>query len=161
MWLNGTVSVADEHLASRVMMRALQKLRTVVIRKEPLGATAICCGLEGDLHEIPVHLAEAVIEAQGWQTMNLGPNTPLFALRDMASRYKPQLICISARTVVDLDRASLDYAQLRKVVDKLGAKSIVGGEAFRDRAIRERFPADFYGTDFRSLSKFVSSLVTA
>lgn len=161
MWFNGTATVADEHLASRVLLRALQKLRPVVIRREPVGANAICCGIEGDLHEIPIHLAEIIVEAQGWQTANLGPNTPLFALRDMASHYKPRLICIAARTVADLDRATSDYAQLRKVTDKAGTKLVVGGEAFRDRAIRERFPAEFYGMDFRALSKFMNSLVTS
>ena len=161
MWFNGTATVADEHLASRVLLRALQKLRAVVIRREPVGAKAICCGIEGDLHEIPIHLAEIIVEAQGWQTANLGPNTPLFALRDMASHYKPELICIAARTVADLDRATSDYAHLRKVADKAGTKLIVGGEAFRDRAIRERFPAEFYGMDFRAFSKFMNSLVTS
>ncbi|HEU4767806.1 MAG TPA: B12-binding domain-containing protein [Pyrinomonadaceae bacterium] len=161
MWFNGTVSVADEHLASRVLLRAVQKLRTVIIRREPVGKTLICCGLEGDLHEVPVHLVEVVIEAEGWQTRNLGPNTPLFALRDMVIQYKPNLVCISARTVADLDRATSDYALLRKATDKLGANLIVGGEAFRDGAMRERFPSDFYGMDFRKLAKFVSSLANS
>ena len=158
MWFNGRASVADEHLATRVLLRALQKLRAVVVRREPLGVKAICCGIEGDLHEVPIHLAEIIVEAQGWQTANLGPNTPLFALRDMASHYKPGLICISARTVADLDRATNDYALLRKVADKAGTKLVVGGEAFRDRAIRERFPAEFYGMDFRAFSEFMNNL---
>jgi methanogenic corrinoid protein MtbC1 len=161
MWLNGTVTVADEHLASGVLLRALQKLRAVVVRQEPVGAMAICCAIEGELHEIPVHLAEVVLEAQGWQTINLGPNTPLPALRDMATRYKPDLICIAARAIADLDRATSDYAQLRKVTEKPGTKLVVGGEGFRDRAIRKRFPADFYGTDFTGFSKFVNTLITS
>ena len=159
MWLNEAVSAADEHLASRVFLRALQKLRGVVVRQEPLGATAICCAIEGELHEIPVHLTEVVLEMQGWQTTNLGPNTPLPALSDMASRYKPDLICIAARAVADLDRATSDYAHLRKVTQKLGTKLVVGGEGFRDRAIRQRFPADFYGTDFTGFSKFLTTLI--
>lgn len=158
MWFNGTASVADEHLASRVLLRALQKLRPIIVGKEPVGKTVICCGLEGDLHEMPVHLAEIVFEAEGWQTRNLGPNTPLFALSNMLPQYKPNLVCIAARAVADLDRASSDFASLRKATDKLGAKLIAGGEAFRDRTMRERFPADFYATHFSSLAKFVSSL---
>ncbi|HEU4710055.1 MAG TPA: B12-binding domain-containing protein [Pyrinomonadaceae bacterium] len=158
MWFNGTASVADEHLASRVLLRALQKLRPIILRKEPVGKTVICCGLEGDLHEVPVHLAEIVIEAEGWQTRNLGPNTPLFALSNMLLQYKPNLVCLSARAVADLDRATSDFALLRKATDKLGAKVITGGEAFRDRTMRERFPADFYAMHFSSLAKFVSSL---
>ena len=135
-----------------------KSLAPIIRRKDPVGKTVICCGLEGDLHEMPVHLAEIVIEAEGWQTRNLGRNTPLFALSNMLLQHKPNLVCISARAVADLDRATSDFALLRKATDKFGAKSIIGGEAFRDRTMRERFPADFYAAHFSSLAKFVNSL---
>ena len=37
---------------------------------------AICCGVDGDLHELPVHLAEIILENEGWDTRNLGPGRP-------------------------------------------------------------------------------------
>src|SRR6185295_4345518 len=83
LWFQGTITIADEHLATRVMLDALQKLRGIVVPGESTGLTAICCGIEGDLHELPVHLAQMMIETEGWDTLNLGRNTPLFALRDL------------------------------------------------------------------------------
>ena len=156
LWFNGDVTVADEHLATQVLIGALQKLRTVIELADPNGRTAICCGIEGDLHEVPVHLVEIVLESQGWQTANLGPNTPLSALRDMIVRKRVQLVCISARSIADLHRATTEYAQLHKAATRINARLVIGGEAFRDEIVRERFPAHFYARDFSEFGKFLS-----
>jgi len=158
LWVEGNITIADEHMATHVMLGALQKLRGIVVTADATGLTAICCGIEGDLHELPVHLAQMMIEIEGWDVTNLGPNTPLFALRDMVTKKKPRLVCISSRTIVDLDRATTEYAQLRKVLQKIDSATVLGGEGFRDRTLRQRFPAEFYAESFTGLSTFVKAL---
>lgn len=158
LWFRGEITIADEHLATRAVLSALQGLRGVVIPAGPKGMKAICCGIDGDLHELPVHLAEIILETEGWDTRNLGPNTPLFTLREMITQQRPQLVCISARNIVDLDRATSEYVQLRKVTGRLGAAVVLGGEGFRDPAIRLRFPSDLYAENFAGLAEFVKPL---
>lgn len=158
LWFNGTITIADEHLATRVMLTALQSLRGIVVPGQATGLKAITCGIEGDLHELPVHLAELMLESEGWDIWNLGPNTPLFTLRDMVAQKKPDLVSISARSIVDLDRATTEYAQLRKVMEKINATTVLGGEVFRDLNLRQRFPAEFYAESFAGLSAFVKEL---
>lgn len=158
LWFNGTITIADEHLATRVMLSALQKLRGIVVPGQATGLKAVSCGIEGDLHELPIHLAEIIFESEGWDISNLGPNTPLFSLRDMVAQKKPDLVCISARSIVDLDRATTEYAQLRKIVEKINGTTVLGGEAFRDLNLRQRFPAEFYAESFGGLSTFVKEL---
>ena len=158
LWFNGTITIADEHLATRVMLSALQKLRGIVVPAQATGLKALCCGIEGDLHELPIHLAEIIFESEGWDTSNLGPNTPLFTLRDMVAQKKPDLVCVSARSIVDLDRATTEYAQFRKIIEKINGTTVLGGEAFRDSNLRQRFPAEFYAESFSGLSKFLKDL---
>ena len=158
LWFSGTITIADEHLATRVMLTALQKLRGIVVPGQPKGLKAVCCGIEGDLHELPIHLAEIIFESEGWDVSNLGPNTPLFTLRDMVAQKKPDLVCISARSIVDLDRATTEYAQFRKVVEKINATTVLGGEAFGDANLRQRFPAEFYAESFSGLATFLKGL---
>ncbi|MEO8435753.1 MAG: helix-turn-helix domain-containing protein [Pyrinomonadaceae bacterium] len=158
LWFQGTITVADEHLATRVVLSALQKLRSIAMPAQPTGLKAICCGIEGDLHELPIHMTELILETEGWEVKNLGPNTPLFALREMVARQRPQLVCVSARSIADLDRATTEYSQLRRVTGKLAATVVIGGEGFRDRTLRERFPSEFYGEDFTGLSRFARAL---
>jgi methanogenic corrinoid protein MtbC1 len=158
LWFNGTITIADEHLATRVMLSALQKLRGIVVPKQATGLKAVCCGVEGDLHELPIHLAEIIFESEGWETSNLGPNTPLFTLRDMVAQKKPDVVCVSARSIVDLDRATTEYAQFRKTIEKINGATVLGGEAFRDSNLRQRFPAEFYAESFSGLSTFLKEL---
>ncbi|HEY9501025.1 MAG TPA: B12-binding domain-containing protein [Pyrinomonadaceae bacterium] len=155
LWFNGTITIADEHLATRVMLSALQKLRSIVVPVQATGLQAVCCGIEGDLHELPIHLAEIIFESEGWDISNLGPNTPLFTLRDMVAQKKPDLVCVSARSIVDLDRATTEYAQFRKIIEKINGTTVLGGEAFRDSNLRQRFPAEFYAQSFSGLSTFL------
>lgn len=159
LWFAGRISVADEHLATRVVFSALQTLSGVMMPVQPNGLKAICCGIEGDLHELPVQLARIILESEGWEAQSLGPNTPLFALSEMVARQRPQLVCISARSVLDLDRATAEYSQLRKVTGKLGVSVVTGGEGFRDPVIRQRFPSEFYAENFAGLLKFVRALI--
>ena len=158
LWFNGTITIADEHLATRVMLSALQKLRDIVVPAQATGLRAVSCGIEGDLHELPIHLGEVILESEGWDIWNLGPNTPLFTLRDMVAQKKPDLVCISARSIVDLDRATTEYAQLRKMMEKINGTTVLGGEVFRDLNLRQRFPAEFYAESFEGLSTFVKEL---
>jgi methanogenic corrinoid protein MtbC1 len=159
LWFKGKVTVADEHLATRVVFGALQILSDVVVPVQPNGLKAICCGIEGDLHELPVQLARIVLESEGWEAQSLGPNTPLFALTDLVVRRRPQLICISARSISDLDRATAEYGQLRKVTGRLGVSVVIGGEGFRDSIFRERFPSEFYADNFAEFAKFTRTLI--
>ena len=158
LWFNGTITIADEHLATRVMLSALQKLRGIVVPGQATGLKALSCGIEGDLHELPIHLAEIIFESEGWDISNLGPNTPLFTLRDMVARKKPDLVCVSARSIVDLDRATTEYAQFRKIIEKINGTTVLGGEAFRDSNLRQRFPAEFYAESFSGLATFLKEL---
>lgn len=160
LWLKGSATVADEHLATRVVLTALQKLRGVIAPHEPNGMNAICCGIEGDLHELPVHLVALMLESKGWNVINLGASTPLFSLQEMVSRRRPQLVCISARTIADLDRAAAEFANLRRVANRLDAKIVLGGEAFRDPNMQARFPADFFPADFPALARLEVKLTT-
>ena len=158
LWFKGSITVADEHLATRVVFSALQTLRAAMMPVHPTGQKAICCGIEGDLHELPVQLARIVLESEGWEVQSLGPNTPLFALSDMVARQRPQLVCISGRSISDLDRATAEYGQLRKITGKFGVSVVIGGEGFRDPVFRKRFPSEFYADNFAGFAKFISGL---
>ena len=159
LWFKGSITVADEHLATRVVFSALQTLRAALMPVQPTGHKAICCGIEGDLHELPVQLARIVLESEGWEVQSLGPNTPLFALSDMVARQRPQLVCISARSISDLDRATAEYGQLSKITGKFGVSVVIGGEGFRDPVFRKRFPSEFYADNFAGFAEFIRGLI--
>lgn len=158
LWYRGELTIADEHLATRTAIVALQKLRGVIHVAPPSELRAMICGVEGDLHELPIHLSQALLEADGWDVINLGPNTPFFAVAEAMAKHRPRLLCISAKLMTDPDRVARDYAHVLKAAGKLGSAIVLGGDGFADSLLRQRFSSEFYAKDFEQLLGFTRSL---
>jgi excisionase family DNA binding protein len=157
-WSRGDLTIADEHLATRTAILALQKLHSAVQTDAAIGLTALVCGVESDLHELVLHMIQMMLEVDGWAVRNLGPNTPFFTLSEAVVKHKPQLVCISAKLLNDPDRATRDYEQVRKITSKSKIAVAIGGDGFADRLIRDRFPAEFYAEDLTRLLEFSRTL---
>jgi len=157
-WYRGELSVTQEHLATRAAHYAVHKLRTSLPLPEMRGKLAFCAAMEGDLHELPAYLAQVAIENEGWDVMNFGANTPLFALNEEISKHAPQAVCLSATYFADIERLSRDYREFRETAVRLKIPVILGGKIFDDDHIRRRFPAEIYAESFAEVAGFVERL---
>jgi MerR family transcriptional regulator, light-induced transcriptional regulator len=159
LWYIGEISVAQEHIATRAAMNAMYKLRSVLsVTKERKGFI-MCCGIEGDFHELSPYLVQIIFEHLGWEVVNFGANTPLYSICDEILHHSPETICISATTILDIERTTRDYQDFRNRISKLKIPMIIGGLAFADERIRQRFPAELYGTSFTQVVEFAKNLV--
>jgi MerR family transcriptional regulator, light-induced transcriptional regulator len=159
LWYIGEISVAQEHIATRAAMNAMYKLRsTLAVSKERKGLV-MCCGIEGDFHELSPYLVQIVFENLGWEVINFGANTPLYSICDEILQHSPETVCISATTILDIERTTRDYKDFRNKISKLKIPTIIGGLAFADERIRQRFPAELYGTSFTQVVEFAKSLI--
>ncbi|MEP6925270.1 MAG: MerR family DNA-binding transcriptional regulator [Pyrinomonadaceae bacterium] len=156
LWMNGELTVAQEHLASRTVMNAVQKLRAVIPVPEMSGNLAFAAAIESDLHELPTQLCQVILESLGWEVLNFGANTPLYSLIEEVLQHTPELVCISATMIPDLERAARDYKDFRTESAKHDVSLVLGGRAFKDERIRRRFPADFHAENFSQLSDFAN-----
>ncbi|CAN5631568.1 hypothetical protein BH20ACI4_BH20ACI4_13590 [soil metagenome] len=154
IWFAGDLGIAQEHLATRTVQNAIYKLRSRLPVPEPTGKLAICCALENEHHELPTHLAQITIENEGWEVLNFGANTPLYSLKEEIVKHLPDLICISATMMNDIERLSRDYLDLRETAAKNKISIIVGGRIFRDECVQKRFPADIYAANFTEVAEF-------
>ncbi len=161
LWQQGKLSVAEEHVAARTAMLALQTLRgalaTPVVEH---GLPALCCSSEDDFHELPVHIAALTLEANGWEVVNLGACTPFYALAEAVGRFNPRLVCIASTILNGLDRAAREYEALRKAAQRVGAAIVLGGTGFAAADVRRRFPAELHADSFQQLESFAATRVT-
>lgn len=155
LWRGGEITVTQEHLATRTACNATNKLRSVLSAPETSGELAMCCAIESDFHELPTQLAQIILENEGWEVMNFGANTPLYALTEEVLRYQPKAVCISATVISDIERLVRDYQAFAEQINKLEIPVILGGRAFADQNIRRRFCADIYADSFGELAEFV------
>ena len=119
---------------------------------------ALGCAVEGDFHELPTHLAQMTFENEGWEVMNFGANTPLYSLAEEVLQHTPHIICISATIINDVERLSRDYKSFTEQLSKSKTLIILGGRAFKDEQIRQRFPAKFYVQSFAETAEITRSL---
>jgi len=158
LWYGEEMSVAEEHLASSTATRAVESLAASTRRAGAKAGAAVCCAAEEEMHTLPVLCAQAVLEGAGWDVRNLGGHTPFFALAEYVERQRPALVCVSATLQRELEHNARDYAQLSSAARACGARVVLGGEGFRDAAVRARFTADLYAESFKDLSGLVRTL---
>src|SRR5215204_2957945 len=159
LWHAGELSVAQEHVATRTAVVALQTLQGSL---QNAGGEermrALCCSVEDDFHELPLRLAALTLEAAGLAVFNLGPSTPFFALAEAVHRFRPEVVCVSSTVLLRLDRAAYEYAGFRKAAQRAGAAVVLGGAGFSEEGVRRRLPADLHAESFRQLEEFAGTL---
>jgi excisionase family DNA binding protein len=158
LWYGEEMSVAEEHLATCTATRAVESLAASTRRAGAKAGAAVCCAAEEEMHTLPVLCAQALLEGAGWDVRNLGGHTPFFALAEYVERQKPSLVCVSATLQRELEHNARDYAQLSAAARACSARVVLGGEGFRDSAVRARFRADLHAENFKDLSGFVRGL---
>ncbi len=156
LWHSDEMSVADEHLATRTAIRAIEVLRNSIRPAQGGGPVAICCAVEDEQHEVATLCVQLLLESEGWSVRNLGANTPFFALSDAVQKHRPRLVCISSTTNIALSRYAREYAQFQTLAKKHRAHIALGGEGFQDETIQKRFPADLCAANLTQLLQFIS-----
>ncbi len=158
LWLKGKLTISQEHLATRTAQNSIYKLRNSLTVPKMTDKLAVCCAIEGDFHELPAYLAQITIENAGWEVLNFGANTPLKCLAKEISRHAPQVICLSATIITDVESLARDYRCFAGRVAKLEIPIILGGRVFKEKSICRLFPADFYARSFADVAKFTQKL---
>lgn len=157
LWHAGELSVAEEHLATRTALTAVQTLRDA-LRLNVGDRAAICCAVEDDYHELPVHLAALTLEGLGWGVVNLGTSTPFYALAEAVERFAPRIICVASTVFNHPDRAAREYGEFKRAAERAGASVVLGGAGFGVGGVRQRFPADLYAATFSQLEEHAALL---
>ena len=155
LWHQGTLSVAEEHVASRTAMEALSSLRST-IQRVGHGVRALCCTTEDDFHEMPLQVAVLTLEASGWDVINLGTSTPFYSIAEAVARFSPRLVCIASTLLEGLDRGAREFADLRKIAQRKGIVMALGGAGFTE--VTPRFPAELIAENFKQLENFAASI---
>ena len=95
-WATGRWSIAEEHLASRTLLRTLERLRPHLGPDSRIGSLAVLAGVEGEQHMIGLACLEQLLAEDGWAVANLGADLPSVDLGSFVARNDVALVAISA-----------------------------------------------------------------
>jgi len=119
-WTRGEFSVAQEHLVSDTLTRALRRVGDG-LPVAPAAPGCVLAGVPADDHALGLSLVELCLREVGWSSIWLGPATPSAALPEVLCRPHVRALALSASAV------SSSVADLSALVDEVGAWCREGG----------------------------------
>jgi len=128
LWQHGPSGIFLEHRATDICAQALHQLRVGVAECET-APVALGGAPEGDPYALGSLGAAAVLAADGFDAVNLGPLTPLSTLETAAAELRPLLVWISVSTTEAPERLAAGIAELARRLRPRGASVVAGGRA--------------------------------
>jgi methanogenic corrinoid protein MtbC1 len=131
-WASGSVSVAQEHLASATVRAALQKLLSD--QRADVHGTAVLACAPGERHEIGLLMLAVMLRSEGWQVAYLGADTPFGDAVALAEGLDATALCLSAasrESARALDR------ELATTATRDSLAVIVGGRGTETTDVRD------------------------
>ena len=127
-WGSGRWSVAEEHLASRTLLRALERVRPETGPESRIAPLAVLAGVRDEHHVIGLVCLEHVLIDEGWSVANMGANLPAEDLATFLGRNDVSLVALTA---MDKARVAAIAEAVTAVRDAEGDRHIpvlIGGQ---------------------------------
>lgn len=125
-WEAGELSIAEEHLATEIVLRvvALQRDAFRVARRRP-EAVVLLAAVQGEHHVVGLRMAGSLLVHAGYAVKQLGADVPVSALGIALERHRPAAVGLTATmapAALDLDAS---IATVQAVLPEAGV--VVGG----------------------------------
>jgi methanogenic corrinoid protein MtbC1 len=143
LWQDGTISIAEEHVASAITSACLHLPRLTEAPRPDRGRV-LMVSAEGEWHTLPAQMVALTWRVLGWDTRLISPSVPAADLGEEASRESGVVAGVSCSSAAHLTGAWRTVSALRAA----GMQVIVGGRLFDGSSeLAERIGADAYAAD--------------
>ena len=155
-WMDGSVSVAQEHAASQVAIRIVSRLSAQISRRGVSKGTVVVGTPATELHALPLMIAADLIRLEGFEVLDLGSNLPADSFADTAARQQRLVAIGISVTAPDQAEAIREtVAELRELVE---VPIFLGGSAIDGPEHAKLLGADFGGP---TVDEIIPSLLEA
>ena len=158
-WVSGQWGVAEEHLASQTLLRALDRIRPDLGPEGRVGPLAVLAGVAGEQHMIGLVCLDHVLRDVGWTVANLGADVPAADLARFLARNEARLIAISASDASRTVNAADAVAQARAAGTR--APVMLGGRLAQAPGIAATIGADWSGQSLVEAARFAEATLAA
>lgn len=100
-WIDGEVSIAQEHFGSAFCRERLQGILTQLGSGPDDGPGAVLAGFPGDPHEGGLLMAAVHLSLRGHRVSVLGPDVPAEAVIEVARARRPRLVGVSVMRAIE------------------------------------------------------------
>lgn len=132
LWEKGTISVAQEHLASAIVGRVMATTSTLDVTPRQGSLKAVITAAPNEFHEIGAWMVSDILEHDGWEVRYLGANTPVNDLLEMLRSFQPNVLALSVTMPFNIVRAKEMITAIKEDEELNKTLIIVGGRAFNE-----------------------------
>jgi excisionase family DNA binding protein len=135
LWLNGNISIAEEHIASQVIVDAIIRLQGIIRLPRKKTGKAFCLNFSNEFHSIALKMVEHILELRAFKVYYTGQNTPLLNTKTIFQHIHPNRVYISGTIVNDQKQLEQEFWEIGDLCQEFNAKLFVGGRAFDEISI--------------------------
>lgn len=156
LWMHDKDGICKEHHATDICIQSVNALRMIFHSKDK-SKLALGGAPEGDPYFIPSLCVSTVLMSEGYQTVNLGPQTPFESIVRAVDQYRPSVIwlCISSKKLPRQFNKQFDL-----FLSEMGIKNIqvlIGGiESYKCQHMENQ--KVFFGKNMSELSAFIKGI---
>lgn len=160
LWEMNIIDVSQEHYFSNVTEQIMSQLYPYINAKDKNGFSCVSLSVNGEFHNIGVHMVTDFLEADGWNTYYLGSDIPTQNVIRALQDRKANMLVISATMAFNLDAVSNLIKAVRSSKGCKNVKIMVGGRAFNiNKQLWRTVDADGYASTAKEAVKIAEHLI--
>ncbi|CEP69163.1 Signal transduction histidine kinase, core [Moorella glycerini] len=155
------IYVTDLIITARAMHTGLKEIKPFMLagQVQPVGR-AIIGTVQGDIHDIGKNLLGIMLEASGFEVIDLGVNVAPSTFVEAVIKYRPDVLCLSALLSSTRGAMGETIAALQEAGWRGKVKVVVGGTPLNE-TIAAKMGADGYAPDATAAVQLIKDLIGA
>ncbi len=143
-WADGSVSIAQEHAATQVMLRIVSRLSAQISRRGVSKGTLVVGTPASELHVLALMIAADLIRLEGFEVLDLGSNLPAASFAETAA-VQQRLVAVGV-SVTAPDQADSIRETIAELRSRIDVPIFLGGSAIDGIEHAKLLGADFGGS---------------
>jgi methylmalonyl-CoA mutase cobalamin-binding domain/chain len=124
----GEFFLSEMIMAAEIFKEVMELIRPQLTKRTTKKAGRIVIGtVEGDVHDIGKNIAVALLEAEGFEVIDLGVDVPAEKFVEAIREYKPDIVGMSSLLTVALESTKRTVEAIEKAGLRNKVKIIIGG----------------------------------
>jgi methanogenic corrinoid protein MtbC1 len=157
-WATGQWTIAEEHLASQTLLRALERVRPQMGVEGRIGPLAVLAGVAGEHHMIGLVCLDHVLSEGGWTVADLGADVPAADLASFIARNDAALVALTASQLARTEDVIAAVDAVR-TADPGRLPILLGGRLGAQPGVAATFRLDWAGQTIAGAARFAETVL--
>ena len=158
-WENNELGIIEEHIATQIIRTILGYKAVTLTPHRTLHRTALVGCVPEEHHDVATMIMSNTLEKDGWRVRHYGGAVPRHDLYESVRRMKPDLLCLTMKSISCLESTITLLTDVRAAVPE--TKILIGGISMPSvRTILAEY-VDVIADDFSQGAREAARLVNA